>query len=350
MVSIIYNFLLLTAVVGALLALQGKRKATAYLAMFALVSFLGVFLALVLCENVFGAMRLMCYGIFGHGILFLLGVAIPIWRRSRLLSVAAVMSAGILAAIAIDAFLIEPTWLQVTHHVLSSDKLTEPLRIVVIADLQTDHIGEYERNALRQALAEKPDMIVMAGDYLQIYGDPERTERLIGELRRMLEELDFQAPLGVYAVGGNTDIAGWQAIFSAGHVTIIDSTQTIECPRDDVCLTGLSVEDSRSVQLQVDSTERFQICLGHYPNFALGHVEADLLIAGHTHGGQIQLPVLGPILTLCQVPRSWAAGLTELSDNRHLIVSRGIGMERGAAPRIRFLCRPELVVLDIFPE
>ena len=89
--------------------------------------------------------------------------------------------------------------------------------------------------------------------------------------------------------------------------------------------------------------------LGHVPNYSLGQIEADLMIAGHTHGGQVRIPLLGPVFTLSQIPRSWASGMTEIVPGRYLIVSRGIGMERMNAPRMRFLCRPELVVLDLVP-
>jgi predicted MPP superfamily phosphohydrolase len=90
--------------------------------------------------------------------------------------------------------------------------------------------------------------------------------------------------------------------------------------------------------------------MGHRPDFALGEVDSDLLVAGHTHGGQVRLPFFGPVMTLSNVPRSWAAGVTKLPGNRTLVVSRGIGMERGGAPELRFLCRPELVVLTIVPR
>ena len=86
------------------------------------------------------------------------------------------------------------------------------------------------------------------------------------------------------------------------------------------------------------------------PNFALGQVQADLLVAGHTHGGQVQLPLIGPMVVNCRIPHRWAAGFTDLRGGGKLLVSRGIGMERGYAPRLRFLCRPELVVIDLTPE
>jgi predicted MPP superfamily phosphohydrolase len=50
------------------------------------------------------------------------------------------------------------------------------------------------------------------------------------------------------------------------------------------------------------------------------------------------------------VPRSWAAGVTRLVNGATLIVSRGVGMERGSAPRLRFLCRPELVIIEVLPS
>jgi len=92
------------------------------------------------------------------------------------------------------------------------------------------------------------------------------------------------------------------------------------------------------------------VVLGHSPNFALGRIEADLLVAGHTHGGQVRVPLVGPLVTLSKVPRRWAAGLTDLPGGGRLLVSRGVGMEGGSAPRLRLFCRPELVVIDLAPE
>ncbi|HBP17764.1 MAG TPA: hypothetical protein DEA08_08220 [Planctomycetes bacterium] len=115
-------------------------------------------------------------------------------------------------------------------------------------------------------------------------------------------------------------------------------------------LYGLSLGASRRGRQSPPPRQApYRIWLGHAPDVALTGPDADLILAGHTHGGQVQLPFFGPLLTLSRVPRGWAAGRTELPGGGTLIVSRGIGMERDDAPRLRFLCRPELVVLDLVP-
>ena len=73
----------------------------------------------------------------------------------------------------------------------------------------------------------------------------------------------------------------------------------------------------------------------------------DLVVAGHTHGGQVVLPLFGPPITLTSVPREIARGGLGEMDGRTIYVSRGIGMERGQAPPLRFLCPPEISLLTL---
>jgi predicted MPP superfamily phosphohydrolase len=91
-----------------------------------------------------------------------------------------------------------------------------------------------------------------------------------------------------------------------------------------------------------------RILLSHRPDSVLTlprPTRVDLVVAGHTHGGQVQLPLLGPPIILSDVPRRVGAGGFHLVDGRPIYVSRGVGAERGQAPRIRFLCPPEASLL-----
>ncbi|HUY88944.1 MAG TPA: metallophosphoesterase [Pirellulales bacterium] len=302
--------------------------------------------AVGLGENGFGVLRLACYGLFGHAAIVAAYGAWLLRRKSRGWAWALAAACVALEAVAVDAFWIEPRWLEVTHQTLASPKLSRPIRLAIVADLQTDQIGDYERGALARVMAEQPDLILFAGDYVQEY-NPRRRAELRSQLRSLFEHLKLRAPLGAIAVGGNADLPDWEEIFVDTPIASVAETRSFDL--GPLVVTALSIRDSFRTTTRVRAREKFQIVVGHAPNFALGPVEGDLLVAGHTHGGQVRAPWLGPLMTLSLVPRSWASGTTALEGGRTLIVSRGIGMERGFAPRLRFLCRPQLVIVDLLP-
>ena len=118
----------------------------------------------------------------------------------------------------------------------------------------------------------------------------------------------------------------------------------------DIEIMGLTMMDSKYGEVYVNSNpKRFSILVGHNPNFALEQPLPDLYLAGHTHGGQVVLPFLGPLITFSDLPNAQVSGRTDFPNGSTLIVSQGIGMERYDAPRLRFLCPPELVVIDLMP-
>jgi predicted MPP superfamily phosphohydrolase len=94
--------------------------------------------------------------------------------------------------------------------------------------------------------------------------------------------------------------------------------------------------------------DAFTLLLYHSPD--LIHEAAarrvDLYLGGHTHGGQLRLPLLGPIVTGSKYGRRYAAGLFE-ADGTRMYISQGIGFEGGGMPRARFLCRPEIVSIEL---
>ncbi len=277
----------------------------------------------------FGAMQVLAWGLFLHLPLALLS------RRRWLL-------AGAILAVAIDAFVVEPRAVEVTTTPIEGP----PLRIALLTDIQTDEVGEYERRVLDLVRAADPDLILFAGDYVQVH-DPVEYRRQAHLLATALGDLD--APLGAFAVRGDVEPGDWSPVFAGTRVARVDETRTLQL-RDGLFLTLLGVEDSMSRHAPIPDTGGFHVVVGHRPDYALGAPPADLLLAGHVHGGQVQIPGLGPLLTLSAVPRDWAVGLTDLPWGGQLYVSRGIGMERRDAPRVRFWCRPELSIIDVGPR
>ena len=348
--TLLYNLVMLIVDVTAIWLVNRRKGLAIWCGVMAAAGIVAIGLAGVLGglgENHFGVFRLWAYGVFVHGVVLLLATAVlcrrrPIWAGAALVTAVAVL------LIAADAFLIEPHWLEVTHWQFASPKVHRPLRIVVVADLQTDAVGDYERSVLRQVLNEKPDLILLAGDYLQM--PLARYETCKRELHDFLQEIHFSAPLGVFAVMGNVDLLDWRDMFRGLNITAIDETRSFEL--GDLQLTCLVRWQSFEPRLTIKYArpKRFHLVLGHSPNFALGDIEADLLVAGHTHGGQVRFPLIGPVITHSRIPHTWAAGLTVLPSGARLLVSRGIGMERGFSPLMRFLCRPELMVIELVPE
>lgn len=305
---------------------------------------LGLLLPLAFGEGLFGILRHAAHGLFGVVplALSLFAIAVRDWRRILALLVALLLWGG-----AFYAFRIEPFSLEVNRHRVVSDELPGALRIVVLADLQTGTIGEYELGVLRRVAALRPDLVIFPGDHLHVGTRAEYLEQT-RRFRDAWRRVGLEPRLGGVAVGGDVDPPGlWERMFEGLPVRTLRSTRTVRL--GELYVTGLSMRDSGDPTLELPGVPGFHVVVGHRPDYALGRVEGDLLLAGHTHGGQVRLPGVGPLVISSRVPRSWAAGRTALADDRTLIVSKGIGMERGYAPQLRFLCPPELVVVDVEP-
>ncbi|MCA9490045.1 MAG: metallophosphoesterase [Myxococcales bacterium] len=348
---LLHAWLIAVDVVVVVAVGRWRTRAVGVCGLGSLIAAVGVIaIARSLSEQTFPVMRGIGWVLFVHGPIDLFAAA---WlSRSVARSDALVLAVFGLGAtlIGVDGYLVEPHWLVVERFEVPVAGLEERLRIAVLADLQSDVWGAYEERAFRRTMEERPDLIVFPGDFVQVDADGPAYEEQVAAMRRLLPILS--APLGQYAVQGNVDWRETWAydLFADTDVQAVRETQSFAV--GPIVLTAVSFLDGFDRQLELPHEGTFHVAMAHGPDFSLSDgVEADLLIAGHTHGGQVQLPFIGALLTYSWVPRAWGGGgMHDIGGGRTLVVSRGVGMERAYAPRLRFDCRPEIVIIDLVPK
>ncbi len=261
-----------------------------------------------------------------------------------------------LSVVQLDAYVVEPLWVETTSYEMSFDGLdpqAAPLRIVHLADPHIERNSYREADVVRRVNALQPDIIVFSGDYLNLsyLDDPVSADHF----RQFIGQLE--APSGIYAVRGSVDSAERMAelLEGSGVVWLEQQAVVVEVRGQAVTLVGvacshhLDVDSARLTQaLQGVSGDGLTVLLYHSPDLIAEAAERgiDLYLAGHTHGGQIRLPLIGPLFTGSIYGRRYAAGRFVV-EGTTLIVSRGLGFEGGGMPRARFLCRPEIVYLEL---
>ena len=236
---------------------------------------------------------------------------------------------------------------------------SDTVRIGVVADLQTDRPGRHEHHAVDLLLAQRPDLIVLPGDVFQ--GTPRELAVHADAMRALLGRLE--APHGVYLVRGDHDPDDYadRLVHGTGISLLDDKEVDIAVGDRRLRLGGnrLRYRELEAVALRRQLEDgpndgpddgTLRILVAHRPDAALDLAPGsriDLVVAGHTHGGQIVVPGFGPLVTATQVPRHVAAGgLHEIDDNP-IYVGTGVGLERGQAPQVRLFCRPSIGIVDL---
>lgn len=276
----------------------------------------------------------------------------PRWKKRVRITLAAIPL--LIACFFFWGILIEPNRLVVRQKTVAIAKWPRELDGLKIAVLSDIHAGAWciDDKKLRLIVARtnelQPEMIVILGDYMTGNGtfrqrvDPE----VFGPVLK-----DLRAPLGVYSVLGNHDW-WWDAArvrrgLEANNIKVLDD-EVLEVPArgTSVWLAGLA--DLWTRPQNIDATiakipaNATVIALTHNPDiFPRLPERVQLLLAGHTHGAQIWLPLLGPIVE--PSTHGYARGHF-FENNHHLFVTTGIG---NSIIPIRFGVPPEIVLLVV---
>ncbi len=271
--------------------------------------------------------------------------------RRRFLKASAVAVAGALGGGAYARF-VEPRWIAVRERevVLERSRLISPIRVLQLSDLHWSNVVslDFIEKAVALGLEQKPDLICLTGDYITA-----GTRLDLGDFGRVFSKLTAAAPC--YAVLGNHDGGKWSArwggfkdtramtqVLEGAGVRVLADTAAVTTVRDtSLCIAGTTDlwSDAFAPAPAFRSGDRdTTIVLAHNPDTkdAIGDFAWDLMLSGHTHGGQVAMPLLGtpfaPVLD-----HDYVAGLKPW-ENRHIHVSRGVGNLHG----VRFNCRPEV--------
>ncbi len=261
-------------------------------------------------------------------------------------------------ALVVYGFWIEPHRIRVTHQTLHSPKLhraAPPLRVLHLGDLHVERVTGRERQIIAHARALQPDAIFFSGDFLNLSNvdDPVAWEHVRAILRELV------APRGVFVVTGSPPVDKPEVVprllADLEHVRWLrDERVSFEHHGQTIDVVGLTCTHKPHVdRVTLNSILRgapanLTILLYHTPDLApeAAAQGVDLQLSGHTHGGQVCVPFFGALYTSSLYGKKFEAGRYRVNDLT-LYVSRGIGLEGKGAPRVRFLCPPEIIVWEI---
>lgn len=229
--------------------------------------------------------------------------------------------------------------LEISHHEFSFFPGTQSVKIAQVSDLHSDTVGILESALFKALKSENPDIIVITGDLATPNGKIEGYKKLLSQ---------FRAPKGVYFIPGNWEY--WEPIETLDDILkdnqIMNLSNKIHKVDNNLLIVGF--DDSEEGKPDFNLLNKLpnrgvKIALFHSPVFfdsVKGKIQ--MALSGHSHGGQIRLPLIGAMVTP-QGTGEYIQGLYT-KGNSHLYVSRGIGT---SILPIRIFCPPELVIFEI---
>lgn len=240
--------------------------------------------------------------------------------------------------------------IEVTRHEVLVEDLPSAFDGYRVAFLTDTHVAsfvrrDFYREIVARTMAFRPDVILLGGDFVH-------WEKDIGLLPETILH-GLHAPDGTYAVLGNhdywADADGVIAAMTAAGVRFLVN-RSLAIVRDDSRIWITGIDEIYRGKPDLDAAFRAidprEPCIGlsHHPDIVdrLGGRRLDLLVCGHTHGGQIRFPFFGSVVVPSKHEARYASGFHR-TDDALLYVSRGLG----AIPPIRILCKPEVATFTL---
>lgn len=249
---------------------------------------------------------------------------------------------------------IEPNLLFVNHQTFTIEGLSG-LKVVFVGDF---HVKPHQKNRLKYVVRkineQHPDLILSTGDFVS--GHYAGHSLPIEDIAKELANL--KSKYGFYAVLGNHD--WWQGgekiqkvLEQNGVIVLNNASRKLNLNGKTLYISGVEDMGTRQVDLvkALKNTNRPAILLTHTPDifpFVTNNANSkitdkvSLTLAGHTHGGQVNLPFLGALIVPSGYGNKYAKGLIEENDKK-MFVTKGVGT---SILPIRFNCAPEIVVID----
>ena len=258
------------------------------------------------------------------------------------------------------AFKIEPYRLKVQEYYLTEKNAdTELVKIVQFSDVHIKEDFTYEnlQKVVDKINKHKPDIVLFTGDLYDNYAKYNDDENIIAELKKI------EAKYDKIAIWGNRDYGGgavrqYQYIMEQAGFTLLENENwyvTLENNKN-ILFTGLDDSMLGNVYMPDDTKiyhSDFDILLGHEPDIVenYGEYYYDLALSGHSHGGQVNIPLLPFIndmaISATSLSTKYEGGMYELNEkeNTKLYVNTGIGTTHISA---RFGVVPEITVFNLY--
>lgn len=277
---------------------------------------------------------------------------LKLYRLSRALFILALLPFPLFFGSIFYAARIEPYWIATRTVNVASPLFSQNLKnvkIVQISDLHISEIRPYEKGLIRRINRLKPDLLFITGDFINEADDVELVLEVLGQMK---------AKYGIYAVLGNNEYYYLneedfiRALRRAGVRALKHENLKIDLgDKGSFWLAGLSYRYGAEPYLKqafagVPVNEP-KILITHDPDVVdingLADFDPQIVMAGHTHGGQIGIPFIRRLSDKAETSRYMAGG--HVTDKGLLLyVNRGIAT---TIPAARFLCRPEITVYKL---